>query len=201
MRLHSAAFGLLLLLASTAWVGAAPQIGDDAPDFSLPTVDERTESLSAHKGKYVVLEWINTACPFVQRQYTGGHLQKIQAEMAAKGVVWLTIASSAKGKEGYVTTEQALEWLREKQPVYTGFLFDREGKVARLFGAKSTPHVFIVSPAGKLLYSGAVDSIASADVADLPKAINYIRQGLEEAMAGRPLSKPTTRPYGCALKF
>lgn len=196
-----------LLLPALAFLGlvlslrAAPAIGDDVPDFSLPAATGNPVSLAAHKGKYIVLEWTNRDCPFVQRQYVGGHMQKLQAEVAAQGVVWLTITSSAKGREGYVTAEQAAAWVREKQSACTAYLLDSDGKVARLFGARSTPHLFIISPAGKLLYSGAIDSIASADPADLAKAKNYVRLGLQEAMAGKPLTHPTSRPYGCGLKY
>lgn len=190
-----------LFAFATGSLRAAPSVGDDAPDFSLPTADGKTETLAAHRGKFIVLEWLNPACPFVQRQYVGGHMQKLQAEETGRGVVWLTIDSSAKGKEGYLTADQAAAWVKEQQAACSAFLLDPEGRVARLFGARSTPHLFILSPAGKLLYSGAIDSIASADPAALAKATNYVRLGLQEARAGKALSHPTTRPYGCALKY
>ena len=184
-----------------ASIRAAPAVGEDAPDFSLPTADGKTETLAAHRGKFVVLEWTSPACPMVQRQYTGGHMQKLQAEETGRGAVWLTINSSAKGKEGYVTAGQAMDWIMEKQSACSAFLLDPEGKVGRLYGARSTPHLFIISPEGKLLYSGAIDSIASADPAALAKATNYVRVGLQEARAGKALTHPATRPYGCSVRY
>ena len=180
---------------------AAPTVGDDVPDFSLPTADGRAETLAAHRGKFVVLEWTSPACPMVQRQYVGGHMQRLQAEEVAQGVVWLTINSSAKGKEGHVTAEQAMAWIMEKQSACSAFLLDSDGKVGRLYGARATPHLFIISPEGKLLYAGAIDSIASADPAALAKATNYVRVGLAEARADKPLTHPTTRPYGCSVRY
>ncbi len=187
-------------LASTA-ISAAPSIGGDAPDFSLPTADGKTETLARHKGKFVVLEWTNPACPFVQRHYAGGNMQKLQAEETARGVVWLTIDSSAKGKEGHLTAEGAGAWIKDKGLACSAFLLDPEGEVGHLYGARATPHLFIISPEGKLLYSGAIDSIASADPADIAKATNYVRVGLQQARAGQALTHPTTRPYGCSVKY
>ena len=184
-----------------AGVRAAPGIGDDAPDFSLPTADGKTETLARHRGKFVVLEWTNPVCPFVQRHYISGHMQKLQAEETARGVVWLTIDSSAKGKEGHLTAEGAGAWMEEKRLACSAFLLDPEGTVGHLYGARATPHLFIISPEGKLLYSGAIDSIAAADPADLAKATNYVRVGLQEAMAGKALTNSTTRPYGCSVKY
>ncbi len=192
---------MVALLAAVGSLGAAPAVGEEAPDFALPTADGGTETLASHRGKFVVLEWTSPACPMVQRQYVGGHMQKLQAEETGRGVVWLTINSSAKGKEGHVTAAQAMEWIMEKQSACTAFLLDAEGKVGRLYGAKATPHLFIIGPAGKLIYSGAIDSIASADPAALAKATNYVRVGLQEARAGKALTHPTTRPYGCAVRY
>lgn len=199
MRLLPSLAALLVLAATPLY--SAPKVGDDAPDFSLPAVDGRIETLAEHKGKFVVLEWTNPDCPMVQRQYTGGHMQKLQAEETGRGVIWLTIDSSAKGKEGYLTAEQAADLITERKIACSAFLLDPTGKVARLYGARSTPHLFIIDPAGKLIYSGAIDSIASADPAALAKATNYVRLGLQEARAGKLLTHPTTRPYGCAIKF
>jgi hypothetical protein len=182
-------------------VRAAPGIGTDAPDFSLPTADGGTETLARHMGKFVVLEWTNPACPFVLRHYLSGNMQKLQAEETAKGVVWLTIDSSAKGREGYVTAEQAGAWIKDKKLACSAFLLDPDGKVGKLYGAKATPSLFIISPEGKLLYSGAIDSIASADPADIAKATNYVRAGLQEAMAGKAVTTTMTRAYGCSVKY
>lgn len=182
-------------------LGAAPKVGDEAPDFALRAIDGRTETLAEHRGKYVVLEWLSPDCPMVQRQYVGGHMQKLQAEETARGVIWLTIDSSAKGKEGYLTPEEAAAWIEKQRSACSAFLLDTDGRVGRLFGARSTPHFFIIDPAGKLIYSGAIDSIATADPAALGKATNYVRLALQQARAGQPLTHPSTRPYGCAVKY
>ncbi len=182
-------------------VCAAPSVGMDAPDFSVSAADGKTETLGQHKGKYVVLEWTSPTCPFVLRQYATGNMQKLQAEETAKGVVWLTIDSSAEGKEGYVTAEQATAWIKDKKLACSAFLLDAEGTVGHLYGARATPHLFVIGPDGKLLYSGAIDSIASANPDDLARATNYVRAALEEAMAGKAVTTATTRPYGCSVKY
>lgn len=193
-------FALVLTTLATG-LHAAPSVGENAPDFSLPTADGKTQTLAQHKGKFVVLEWTSPACPFVLRHYAGGSMQKLQAEETARGVVWLTVDSSATGKEGHLTAEQAAAWIKDKGLACTAFLLDPDGTVGHLYGARSTPQAFIISPEGKLLYAGAIDSIASADPADLAKATNYVRVGLEEARAGKALTTPTTRPYGCGVKY
>lgn len=192
---------VLVLAGLAASLYAAPAVGENVPDFSLPTADGKTQTLARHKGKFVVLEWTSPACPFVQRHYAGGHMQRLQTEETAQGVVWLTVDSSAPGKEGYLSAEQAAAWIKDKGLACTAFLLDPDGTVGRLYGVRATPQVFIISPEGKLLYAGAVDSIASADPSDLAKATNYVRVGLEEARAGKALTTPTTRPYGCSVKY
>lgn len=190
-----------LAFASTATLHAAPAIGSTAPDFSLPGADGKTHTLAEHKGKYVVLEWTNPQCPFVKKHYGSGHMQKLQAEYTKKGVVWLSIDSSAKGHEGYLTPEQAKEWQASAKTAETALLLDPSGKVGREYGAKTTPDMYIISPEGKLLYSGAIDSIPSADPDDLAKADNYVKAGLEAALNGKPIATPVTKSYGCSVKY
>ena len=190
-----------LLAADTAIIHAAPAVGSDAPDFKLTDVEGKTHTLSEHKGKYVVLEWTNPGCPFVQKHYGSGNMQKLQTEFTKKDVVWLSIDSSAQGKEGYLTADEGKAWLKETNAQPSALLLDADGKVGKLYGAKATPHIFIINPEGKLLYAGAIDSIPSADKADIAKATNYVQTGLDEAMAGKALTTTSTKAYGCSVKY
>ena len=189
------------LLAATASVHAAPSVGSAAPDFSLPDSGGRTDELSKYKGKYVVVEWTNPECPFVRKHYESDNMQKLQAEFTKKGVVWLAVDSSAPGQQGYLEGNDAKEAKESKYAACTALLLDPDGKVGHLYGATNTPHMYIVDPEGKLIYSGAIDSIASADKADIPKATNYVRAALDEAMNGKPVTKANSKAYGCSVKY
>lgn len=190
-----------LAFASTASLHAAPAIGSDAPSFSLSDSDGKKHTLAEHKGKYVVLEWTNPQCPFVKKHYGSGNMQKLQAEYTKKGVVWLSIDSSAKGHEGYLTPEQAKEWQATAKTASTALLLDADGKVGREYGAKTTPEMYIINPEGKLVYSGAIDSIPSADPSDVTKASNYVKAGLDSALSGKPIETAATKSYGCSVKY
>ena len=190
-----------LLFSGGAAVHAAPAIGAEAPDFKLPDTGGKEQALSEYKGKYVVLEWTNPECPFVKKHYGSDNMQKLQAEYIKKGAVWLSIDSSAPGKEGYLTADQGKAWLKQVDAKPTALLLDPDGKVGKLYGAKASPHMYIINPEGKLLYAGAIDSIPSADKADIAKATNYVQTGLDEAMAGKPLTTSSTKAYGCGIKY
>ena len=189
------------MLAATASVHAAPSVGSAAPDFSLPDSGGKTDELSKYKGKYVVVEWTNPECPFVRKHYESDNMQKLQAEFTKKGVVWLAVDSSAPGQQGYLEGNDAKEAKESKYAACTALLLDPDGKVGHLYGATNTPHMYIVDPEGKLIYSGAIDSIASADKADIPKATNYVRAALDEAMNGKPVTKANSKAYGCSVKY
>jgi peroxiredoxin len=192
----------LACLASTALFGAdSPAVGSAAPDFSVSDSKGKTQSVSQYKGKYVVLEWFNPQCPFVKKHYGSGNMQKLQEEFTGKGVVWLTIDSSASGTEGNLTPDQANAKMAEWKTHSTALLLDPEGKAGRTYGAKNTPHMFIINPEGKVIYAGAIDSKASPNPADIPSSTNYVRVALDEALAGKTVSNPTTRPYGCSVKY
>ncbi|HNT98584.1 MAG TPA: thioredoxin family protein [Elusimicrobiales bacterium] len=192
-----------LLLAGGAW--AAPKekadIGKPAPAFTAPDIGGKKVSLSDHKGKFVVLEWTNYGCPFVQKHYGAGNMQALQKEVLAKGGVWLTIVSSAKGKQGYMTAKEWGPAAKEQGSSGTAILLDPAGKVGRLYGAVTTPHMYIVDPKGTLIYKGAIDDKPTTKQEDIPGAVNYVRQALDEAMAGKPVSVPSTKPYGCSVKY
>jgi len=189
-------------LASTALFAAdSPPVGSTAPDFSVTDSKGKTHSLSQYKGKYVVLEWFSPDCPFVKKHYGSGNMQKLQEEFTGKGVVWLGVDSSAPGKEGNLSAEQAEKKMTEWKTKSTAFLIDADGKAGQAYGAKNTPHMFVINPEGKIIYEGAIDSKASPNPADIPTSTNYVRVALDEALAGKKVSNPTTRPYGCSVKY
>jgi peroxiredoxin len=189
------------MLAASVFATDSPPVGGNAPEFSLPDAKGKTHSLADYKGKYVVLEWFNPECPFVKKHYGSGNMQKLQKEFTDKGVVWLTIDSNAPGLEGNMTPEQASNTISSWKTHQTAFLLDPEGKAGRAYGAKNTPHMFVINPEGKIVYEGAIDSKATPNPADIPTSTNYVKAALDEAMSGKPVSNSNTRPYGCSVKY
>ena len=189
-----------LALAPTAsWASA--DVGAAAPAFTGTDSAGRKWSLAELKGKVVVLETTNHDCPYVRKHYGSNNMQTQQREAAAKGVVWLTVASSAPGEQGFVTAAQANELTRTRNAAPTAFLLDPQSRIARAYGATVTPHMYIVDASGVLVYKGGIDSIASSSVSDVPKAKQYVRVALDEVLAGKPVADAATRPYGCSLKY
>ncbi len=195
-------FLTLTALCTGALIAAdSPKVGATAPAFSLTDASGKTHSLGEFKGKYVVLEWFNPGCPFVQKHYKSENMQSLQKEFTAKGVAWLTIDSSAPGSQGYLTAAEAKKQMSEWDMNSTALLLDPEGKVGREYRATNTPHMFIVSPEGKLIYEGAIDSTPSVDPADIKSSTNYVKVALNEAMSGKPVSTAQTQAYGCSVKY
>jgi hypothetical protein len=200
---------LLALLAVTLTVfsfnvaRAAVQTGTPAPDFTLTDINGTAHKLSDYKGKIVVLEWNNPDCPFVLKHYDkSGNLPGLQKAATADGVVWLTINSGAAGNQGGdYTAAQLKAYLERNHAVPTAYLPDHDGKVGHLYGAKTTPHLFVITATGTLAYDGAIDSIRSADPADIAKATNYLTAALTAVKAGKPVAKANTEPYGCSVKY
>jgi peroxiredoxin len=180
---------------------ASPDLGKPAPLFTAVDSNGKTWSLADLKGKVVVIETTNHDCPYVRKHYNAKNMQTQQREAAAQGVVWLTSASSATGEEGYVTAAQANDLTKKRDAAPAAVLLDPQSKIARAYGATVTPHMYIIDANGILVYKGGIDSIPSADVSDIPKAKQYVRVGLGEVLAGRPVSDSSTRPYGCSLKY
>jgi len=194
--------GLIVCLISTGGFAAdSPAVGADAPDFSAPDSKGKTHTLAQHKGKYVVLEWFNPECPFVKKHYGSGNMQKLQEEFTGKGVVWLTIDSSAPGMEGNLSADQANAKMAELKMRSSALLLDPDGKAGRTYGAKNTPHMFIINPEGKIIYAGAIDSKPSANSADIASSTNYVKAALEESMGGKAVTTANTKPYGCSVKY
>jgi peroxiredoxin len=178
-----------------------PRVGAPAPGFTLTDASGKTHSLGEYKGKYVVLEWFNPGCPFVQKHYRSENMQNLQKEFTGKGVAWLTIDSSAAGSQGYLTPEDAKKQMNDWKMNPTALLLDPEGKVGQEYHATNTPHMFVINPEGRLIYEGAIDSKASTDVDDIKSSTNYVKVALEEAMAGKPISTAQTKAYGCSVKY
>ena len=179
----------------------SPAVGTNAPDFSVADSKGKTQSVSQYKGKYVVLEWFNPGCPFVKKHYGSGNMQKLQEEFTGKGVVWLTVDSSAPGKQGHLTADEANAIMAEWKTKQTALVLDPDGTAGQTYGAKNTPHMFVINPEGRIVYEGAIDSRNSANAADIPSATNYVKVALEESLSGKTVSNPITKPYGCSVKY
>ena len=192
----------LFLSAALGGVATAkPRVGTAAPLFTAMGTDGMTRSLEEFRGAYVVLEWTNHQCPFVGKHYGTGNMQALQRELTDKGVVWLSIISSAPGKQGYVSSEKANALTRDRNAAPSAVLLDSDGKVGRLYAARTTPHMFIVDPQGTLIYMGGIDDKPSARWSDVDTASNYVRTAMNEALTGAPATASVTRPYGCSVKY
>jgi len=191
----------LTCVAASFSVADEVKVGADAPAFTLKDTSGKTHNLSDFKGKFVVLEWFNEGCPFVKKHYTSGNMQKLQKEYTGKDVVWLSINSSAPGEQGHVTPETAPKTIADWKMDLTKILLDHDGKVGKMYGAKTTPHMFVINKEGKLVYQGAIDSKATANTADIDGAENYVKVALDNSMAGKPLPNASTKPYGCSVKY
>jgi peroxiredoxin len=188
---------------ATTGVHAAdgPKVGEPAPAFTATDMNGKSRSLAEFKGKYVVLEWHNQSCPFVKKHYESGNMQKLQKDLTGKGAVWLSVISSAPGKQGHVTVEEEKAYLAAQKAMPTDVLFDPEGTVGKAYGAKTTPHMYLIDDKGILVYAGAIDDNPSSDAADAATAKNYVRAAYEEAAAGKPVTTASTAPYGCGVKY
>jgi peroxiredoxin len=198
LRKSALVFCIAVVLAAVA---LAVKIGDPAPGFTAVDSNGKQQKLSEYKGKYVVLEWHNQGCPYTKKHYDSGNMQRLQKEWTAKGVVWLTVISSAPGKQGFVTPAQENEYLSKMNATPTAVLMDPAGTLGHLYDAKTTPQMYIIDPKGTLVYQGAIDDRPTADQSDIAGAKNYVNAALTEIMAGKPVSEPATRPYGCSVKY
>jgi peroxiredoxin len=193
---------ILMVCFSVPAMGRAEvRVGEPAPDFTAMDSHQQQRSLSDYKGKYVVLEWFNPECPFVKKHYNTGHMQSLQEKYTTQDVVWLTIDSSAEGNQGYLEAGEANQYIQDKNTKSTALLLDASGEVGRLYGAQTTPHMFIIDPQGGLVYQGAIDDMPSTDPEDVTIAKNYIDETLSSVMAGKSVSAFATKSYGCSVKY
>ncbi len=194
---------LATLLVTTAMAAAhAVNVGQAAPDFSLTDVNGKTVKLSDFKGKNVVLEWTNPGCPFVVKHYGSNNMQSLQADAKAKGVVWLSINSTEKNHSDYLAPAMLNAKMNgEWKGAASYVLMDESGKTGQAYSAKTTPHMYVIDPAGKLVYAGGIDDKRSANPADVKTAKNFVRAALDETLAGKPVTVATAQPYGCSVKY
>lgn len=200
-----ARFARRTLLAAATFLAAGALhaqavVGQTAPALKAVDASGKPVTLADFKGKTVVLEWVNPGCPFVVKHYGSGNMQATQKAAVAQGVVWLTVSSTAASHKDHKKPAELAAWMNE-QKAATTLLMDDSGTVGKAWGAKTTPHLFIVNPAGQVVYNGAIDSKPSANPADIPGATNFVTQALGELKAGQAVSKPSTTPYGCSIKY
>ena len=198
-------WGLILLsigtLAGALAAADELQVGQPAPAFSAVDSQGKTRRLEDFRGKTVVLEWTNADCPYTRKHYTSGNMQSLQGLARDRGVVWLSVISSAPGKQGYVNGPGADALTRSRQAAPTAVLLDPSGSLGRLYHAKTTPHMFVIGPAGDLKYMGGIDSIATADIGDIKNAEPYLKEAMLAVSDGKPVVHSVTRPYGCSVKY
>lgn len=194
----------MTLLLVSLWANvasAAAVVGQAAPNFTATDSNGTSVSLADYKGKYVVLEWMSPVCPFTQKHYRSGNMQTLQSEYRAKGVVWLSVNTAEAGSSSYRPGSEMNAWETEMKAAPSALLMDSDTSLAKLYGAKTTPHMFVVNPAGMVVYAGAIDDKRSTKLEDVKVAKNYVGAALEESLAGKPVSISSTQPYGCSVKY
>jgi peroxiredoxin len=192
---------MALVLCAVPPVLSAAKVGEAAPEFTGTASNGKTFHLSDYRGKFVVLEWHNNGCPFVGKQYNSGNMQRLQKQWTGQGVTWFTILSSAPGQQGYATATAENDYLAKMQAAPTAALLDPAGVIGHLYGAKTSPQMVVINPQGVVIYDGAIDNKPTTDLSDIPGATNYVSLALAQAMAGKPVETPATRPYGCSVKY
>jgi peroxiredoxin len=194
-----------LFAAGLAFAGpaafAAVAAGAAAPDFTLTDIQGKSHKLSAYKGKYVVLEWFNSECPFVQKHYESGNMQSLQKKYGDKGVVWLTINSTSTQSSNYRNPAQSQDIVKDWKMVPAALMLDTEGKVGQAYGARTTPQMWVIEPSGKVVFAGGIDDKPTFRTADVKGAQNFVAAALDESMAGKAVTTPAATPYGCSVKY
>ncbi len=192
---------LLIALFGVAQLFADAEVGKNAPDFKVKDANGKEQTLKGQAGKWTVLEWYNKDCPFVKKHYESGNMQKIQKTYGAKGVNWFTVISSAEGKQGYLASADALANAKTTGSGANAILIDAAGDMGKAYGAKTTPHMFVIDPKGKLAYAGAIDDNDSSSADVIPKSKNYVAAALDAGMAGKAIEVSNSKPYGCGVKY
>ena len=199
--LRRAACALAAISLAAGLAAQQVRVGSTAPEFTATDSHGRVESLDQFHGRYVVLEWHNQSCPYTRKHYLSGNMQSLQKEWTEKGVAWFTVISSAPGEQGYVTPDAENAYVAKMHAFPTAVLIDPSGRLGHLYNAKTTPQMFVIDPQGKLIYDGAIDDRPTPDLDDVGGAHNYVSDALLEAMGGKPVATPYTRPYGCSVKY
>jgi peroxiredoxin len=192
---------ILILLAAATWLHADAEIGKPAPAFTLPSCESKNVSLSDYKGKVVVLEWVNPSCPFVVKHYGSKNMQKLQETYTAKGVVWISINSGTKASGSFTDNEAFLKLSSEKGSKASHLIADESGTIGKAYGAKTTPHMFVINKDGVLVYNGAIDSKKTTEPADIATSDNYVAKALDAVLDGKAVEIDKTEPYGCSVKY
>jgi len=202
LKIKQAIMGVIVMSLLSAG-GASAQLTSNqmAPNFKLNDTKGRPHALAEYKGKFVVLEWFNPDCPFVKKHYNSGNIPLLQKQYTSRGVIWLSINSSARGKQGSYKPQMFDQFMKDKGASPTAVLIDKNGYVGHLYDAQTTPSVFVINPKGILIYQGAIDDVPSANIEDLHKAKNYVRAALDAAMVGKPVAVSATKSYGCSVKY
>jgi Peroxiredoxin len=191
----------LLTLLSVSFANAEAIPGQSAPNFAAKDANGKPHALTDAKGKWLVLEWFNKDCPYVKKHYGSNNMQNLQKTYTGKGVIWYTVVSSAKGKQGHLTPAEALKVTAENKSAASALLIDEDGKIGKAYGAKTTPHMFVIDPNGMVVYAGGIDNNDSADPKTIASAKNYVSAALDQAMAGQKVETASARPYGCSVKY
>jgi hypothetical protein len=192
---------LLALALLAALPATAGTVGAPAPDFTLENAAGGTVKLSQHRGKFVVLEWVNPECPYVRKHYGSANMQGLQKNYTAKNVVWLSINSTRAGHPEFKPAAEMAAWMKKMNASSSATLLDPKGEAGKAYGARTTPHMYIVDPKGMLVYAGGIDDKRSTDPADVKTAKNYVRAAMDELLSGKPVSNASTTPYGCSVKY
>jgi len=189
------------VLLPSSLIAQNARVGAPAPQFTATDSSGRIQTLAEYRGKFVVLEWHNQGCPYTRKHYVSGNMQEQQKKWTEQGVVWFTVISSAPGQQGYVTADEENAYLKKMHASPTAALLDADGQIGRLYGAKTTPEMYVIDPEGKLIYEGAIDNRPTPEVSDIKGAENYVSEALTEARAGRQVAQAYTRSYGCSVKY
>jgi len=202
LKLTAATLATFAALASMATsASATATVGQPAPAFSVSDTSGKTVTLADFKGKHVVLEWVNPGCPFVVKHYSSANMQGTQKEATAKGVVWLAVSSTAPDATDYKKPADLANWMQNQKAAATATLMDDNGKVGKAYGARTTPHMYIINPAGTLVYAGGIDDKPTSKASDIPTSRNHVKAALAETLAGKPVTQASTQPYGCSVKY
>lgn len=192
---------VVAVVMTSVFAHAEAVVGQAAPAFDAKDANGKQQTLSSYQGKWVVLEWFNKDCPYVKKHYGSNNMQKLQKDFTDKGVVWLTVNSSAQGKQGHTDAAATLKVASDLKSAASAVILDENGKIGKAYGAKTTPHMYVIDPQGKIVYAGGIDDNDSADPKVIEKSKNYVRSALDEGIAGKPVTVSTSRPYGCSVKY